>query len=141
MAVTLRTISYRPAGNGGYTVLADETAVPSAIIKGFAPRMRAVLQIEPTYGAANISVFDRGNREFTLQFQVDRMHADAEAAADFMNTHMAALPNLVDVKIVQGAKTNYLVTAGLEMWFDEPCGRSTTAHYQFTAQNYTDTAP
>ena len=86
--------------------------------------------------------FARGNRFWTLPFTVSRQHASPEAAAAFLDTHAAALPDAIDLKIVQGATTTYLAAAVLtSLDPDEPTGRSTVIRYQFTGPNYTETAP
>jgi len=144
VSATLRTIYYRAAATGGSfsTKLADETASPGEFIRDFKPRMMGSVQVEPLFGSNKSFVATRGNRYWTLGFTVERLHASPEVAAAFLDTHATALPDSIDLKIVQGATITYLSAAafhGLDA--TEPTGCSSTISYQFTGPTYNETAP
>ena len=142
-------IEYRAAGTGTYTTLADEspTATTAALaerITGLCPKLRASPQIQPGYGAAGVTVFDRGNRQWDLSFTVERVHADEGAAALFLATHpldFTTLGNL-DLKLTTTERVTYLAACAVTEYTPDPhSDQSTRIRYGFTSGNYTNTEP
>jgi hypothetical protein len=133
-------ISYRTAGTGSYTTLADDST--GDLVVEFRPSMQGVSQVDPLFGAANAKVFAKGNRAWQIALAVSKEHASVDAAAEFLATHAAALPDLVDLKVEVGAKTMYAHRAAMTQF--DPGGetnKSTLIAYGWVAEKYTTTAP
>lgn len=136
-------IEYRtPAGSGAYTVLADEGAVggTSDRISGYQPAFKKRPLVVTMFLAESPSVSDMGNAEWSLRFAVDRVHADADAAATFISAHAAALGGVVDtfdLKITIGAVVFLASKCALGEFTPSPqSDKSTVIVYGWTPTTY-----
>lgn len=139
-------IEYRtPAGTGAYTTLAEDAATLAAAISGFALACVKSPQVEPLAGGTAPFLQDRGNATWQLGFIVDRTHATADAAALFVAAEGLIFGGVItnfDLKITIGAQVMYLVRAALTSFAPRPLSdKSSLIQYQFTATNWTSTAP
>jgi hypothetical protein len=139
-------ISYTLTGGTDYTMLADEanSGGLADAISGFQPRMVKSPQIEQLYQSQGVFVADRGNAQWTLSFSVARVHASADAAAEFIATHAAEFELIrnLDLKIEIGATTVYLTNCAVtEVSPDPHSDKSTFIRYSFVSDDYTTSAP
>jgi hypothetical protein len=126
-------ISFRTQGTGSYTTLADDTA--GTLITGFVPRLAGLAQVTPLFRAANAQVLARNNRSWQISGTVETASATAAAAADFIRSQAAAIPDFVDLKIEQDA-TALLLTPAVFVGFDPIInGVSTRITYTFVGAN------
>lgn len=142
-------IEYRAAGSGSFaSVLADE-GDPAAgglasRITGLCPKLRMSPQIEHGYGAASVSVFDRGNQQWDLSFTIERVHTDESAAAIFLANHPAdfcAQGNL-DLKLTTTGGITYMAACAVTEFTPDPhSDQSTRIRYAFVGGSYTTNEP
>jgi hypothetical protein len=92
--------------------------------------LRALAQVDPIIGAANVSIQDRGNRSGRFSFSVDVEKASIEAAMLYCLTYPANLPRFGTLRFVEGTTTVNLATAHIEDVSYVQRGVSVTFTYQ-----------
>ncbi len=115
--------------------------VPDESVCDFKGAPVSALQESPAIGAAGVVFFPRGNRKSTVTFTINRTHASAEAAADFLIRHESQFP-------VQGLftyKTDvgelYLAAAVADVTSYTFLGASTTHAYRVVGGAWLTTLP
>lgn len=132
-------IGYRAQGTGTYTTLGDDST--SDLVSGFLPKMSGEPQVRPLAFAANASVLARGNRKWSIEGIVEKVHASLDAAAAFIQSQAAAIPDFVDLQITEGATVIYATPAVLVAFEPVVNGASSRTKYGFVAATITTTAP
>ncbi len=141
MRISLRS----PAGGSSpFVPLADEAAGAALAdrISGFQPALHKSPQIEPLAFSDEIFVAERGNRQWTLTFNVDRLHADAPAALRFLAEHPLTLCGSVgvniDLKIEVSSQAIYMFNCVLVEFVPNPhSDQSTVCRYGFIGGSFT----
>ncbi len=128
-------IYYRTAGIGGWTLLGDESDRTNSI-RDYRPSMHGLAQVTPLIWGATQFVAARNNRIWTLTFAIERTHGTLDAALNFLASHPLALPDAVDLMMVQGGSAVYLMGAVMVGFGGVPEGLSSVCNYSFTG-NYT----
>jgi hypothetical protein len=132
-------IGYRAQGTGAYTTIGDDTT--KAPIRDYKPRMAGIVQSTPLFRGANQFVAARGNRLWEVRFIVEDNQDTADLAMDSIQSLAEAIPDLVDLQIVEGGKTSYLTPAVFTAFEPGYAGRNTLFAFTFVGKNLTDTAP
>ena len=132
-------ISFRAQGTGGYTVLGDDAA--GGLITGFLPRMTGIPQVTPLFRATTPLIAARGNRSWELKGSIDTDNGTEDASVDFIRSQALAIPDFVDIKIVDGGTTWYLTPAVFIGFEPIVQGRSSRIAYTFVGGKVTSVAP
>ena len=93
------------------------------------------------YGALATLPVDMGNAGWRLGFIVERLHASADAALEYLAAHPAAFSSLgnLDLKITVGAKVTYMLNSVATEFAPNPhSDLSTICRYTFTGGSYTN---
>jgi hypothetical protein len=131
-------IEYRTAGAGAYLVLADESADDR--VTGYQPRLSKNPQIDDLYESDVPFIKDRGNAKWQVQFGIERKHASAAEAFDFLKTHLnlfVARGNW-DLRVTQDASVRTFTQCALvELTPRENPDLNTFCRYSFAVTNFT----
>ncbi len=135
-------IKYSAQAAGSYTTLGDDTtgATPP-LIKGFAPRMVSIPQISPLFRARNAVVIGRGNRHWEVKGTIVTAHDSYAAALLFIQSQDAAIPDYIDLQIIQDGTTLYITPCSFASFDPLISGCESTITYGFIGSNITLTAP
>ncbi len=132
-------ISFRTQGTGAYTTLADDSA--GTLIVGWIPKMTGISQVTPLFRATTPLIAARANRVWELRGTVETDHGSESNALDFVRSQSAAIPDFVDLQVIQGTTTWYLTPAVFTGFDPIIGGRSSRISYSFVGGKVTSTAP
>ena len=135
-------VDYRPSSSavGGWLVLADESVAElAARISGYQPVGGKSPMVIHGYSTDGVVVLDMGNWQWTLNFSVEREHADAGASRNFISTHAADIGLLgnLDLRITTDGVVTYMPDCVLTGFKPNPASdKSSFVNYTFIGGSY-----
>lgn len=103
--------------------------------------MSGISQVTPLFRATTPMIAARSNRSWQLQGTIETDNATEDAAVDFIRSQSAAIPDFVDLQVIDGATTWYLTPAVLVSFEPVVQGRATRIAYGFVGGKVQTTAP
>ncbi len=115
-------------------VLGDDSA--RLLISNYLPSMEQAVQVSPLFRSANVKIFPRFNKQWTIAFQVDRTFNDTASAQAFLVDYPPTLPTQGSLEILQSNRRRYYNNAALrEFRVLSLIGVSVKLAYAFLAES------
>lgn len=125
---------------GTYTVLADE-ADRSATCEELSASFAGMVQAEPMFRAASVSLFGRGNVQCTLALVLTMPYTTEALALASIRTLRGILASSLHLKVEQDSEVQYYPNAVCNNYTPRLRGLTVEHRITWTTQDVTSTAP
>lgn len=132
-------ISYKVVGQGGYTVLLDDTA--GSYLEEFTPSFKPTVQHDALFGSTSERRLPQGNIKVSLPLDFWTAYASLAACLKSIRDNAALLNVAVHLKVDQDTETQYYPNAVAEDYRPKLQGVSARHTFQFQSDTVTNIAP